>query len=158
MDLSRNNLYSTGAGVGATKYALEKYSFQLNTNFTWFYSLSSINASARLHYWTQSHSAMLTILVVPHYEFGVSAFYSWQQRASAFSSNTSVLLWNGSASRKVLHDKLVLRVALNNILDQNTGISRTNSNNTNTQTATNILGRYWMLSVMYHFDKKFKKK
>lgn len=156
-DISRNDVYTSGGGISATKYITEKFSFQINTNFTYFNSKSSINAST-LHYWTQSHSALASFYFIRQYEFGANATYTWQEKTSSFAGNTSVLLWNAYASRNFLHDKLTIKALMNNVLDQNSGITRTNTGNTNTQTATNILGRYWMLSVTYHFDKKFKKK
>lgn len=157
-DLSRNDAYTTGGGLSASRYAADKYNFQLNTDVSYFYSRSSINTAAPVHYWTQSHSAMASFYFIPHYQLGTSATYTWQEKTSSFSAGTSVLLWNAYASRNLLQDKLVVKIVLNNILGQNAGISRTNSANVNTQTATNILGRYGMLSVVYHFDKKFKKK
>lgn len=157
-DLSRNDAYTGGGGISLNKYVADKYSLQLNANFTWFDQVSSINTTAPVHYWTQSHQGLLTIYLIPDFEVGMSATYTWQEKTSAFTSSTSVLLWNGYVTRNFWHNKLVAKFQFNNILDANAGISRTNSGNINTQSSTNILGRYWMLSAAYHFDKKFKKK
>jgi len=156
-DLSRNDVFTSGGGFSATRNVVDKFSIQVNTNFTHFLSRSSINSSI-LQYWTQSHSAMVALYLIPRYEFGTSGTYTWQGKSGSFAGNTSVLLWNSYVSRTFFHDNLTVKATVNNILDQNSGITRTNSANTNTQTATNILGRYWMLSVSYHFDRKFKKK
>jgi hypothetical protein len=156
-NLTRNDVVTTGGGVSATRYIVDKYSFQLNTNFTHFLSKSSINSST-LQYWTQSHSVLVALYLIPRYEVGTSGTFTWQGKTSAFAGNTSVLLWNAYISRTFFHDNLTVKALMNNILDQNSGITRSNVGNTNTQTATNILGRYWMLSVSYHFDRKFKKK
>ena len=136
----------------------DKYSLQLNTNFTYFDQVSSINATAPVRYWTQAHTGTVALYFIRDFEVNTSAVYTWQQKTSAFSANTSVLLWNAYISRNFLHGKLAARFQLNNILDANAGISRTNTGNINSQSSTNILGRYWMVSVVYHFDKKFKKK
>jgi hypothetical protein len=156
-NVSRNDVFTNGGGVSAKRYVTNKYSFLLTTNFTHLYSRSSVNTSV-LQYWTQSHSASMSLYILPHYEFGTSSTYTWQAKTSSFSGNTSVFLWNSVVSRKFLMDQLTLKAVVNNILDQNSGVTRSNTGNTNTQTATNIIGRYWMLSVMYHFDNKFKKK
>jgi hypothetical protein len=92
------------------------------------------------------------------FEINTNATYTWQEKTSAFAASTSVLLWNSSLSRNFLHNRLAVKAQFNNMLNQNAGISRSNSGNVNTQSSTNILGRYWMLTAIYHFDKKFKQK
>jgi hypothetical protein len=156
-DINVNNAYTTGAGISLNKYVADHYSIQLNTNVGYFNQVSSINQGAPIHYFTQSHSGGLTLWIIPHFEMGTMATYTWQGKTSAFTSNTSVLLWNSYLSRNFLQNKLVVKLQFNNMLNENAGISRTNSANVNTETSTNILGRFWMLSAIYHFDKKFKK-
>ena len=156
-DLSRNDSYTGGGGLNLNKYAKDKYNLQLVINFTYFNQVSSINSTAPIHYWSQNHLGSVTIYLPQKYEFNSNVSYTWQEKTSAFSTNTSVVLWNSYISRNFLKDKLVVKAQINNILNQNSGITRTNMNNINTQNSTNILGRYWMLSVIYHFDKKFKK-
>jgi Outer membrane protein beta-barrel family len=158
MDLSRNDAYSGGGGFSLNKYVQDKYNFQLNTNFTYFDQVSSINTAAPVHYWAQSHTGMVTIFLIKSFELNTNATYTWQEKTSAFPSSTSVLLWNTYLIRNFLHNKLAIKAQFNNILNENAGISRSNQGNINTQGSTNILGRYWMLSAIYHFDKKFKKK
>jgi outer membrane receptor protein involved in Fe transport len=157
-DLSQNNSYTAGGGISLNKYVADQYNLQINTNFSYFDQVSSINPIAPVHYWTQSHSGALTIWLIPHFEIGTNATYTWQEKTSSFTTSTSVLLWNSYVSRNFLHNKLVIKAQFNNMLNQNAGISRTNSANVNTEISTNILGRYWMLSAIFHFDQKFKRK
>jgi len=156
-DLSRNDVYTNVGGLGATKYIADKFSFHIKTNFSYFISNSSINSTSALHYWTQSYSGAVTFWLIPKYEMGSSVTYIWQQKNSTFVASPSILLWNAYVSRNFLRDKLVVKAQLNNILSQNTGISRTNNGNVNSETSTNILGRYSMLTIVYHFEKKWNK-
>ncbi len=156
-DLNVNDAYTSSGGFNLNRFVADKYSFQLTTNFTYFDQVSSINTAAPVQYWTQSHQGLLTIYLIPHFEIGTSAVHTWQEKTSAFASSTSTLLWNGYVARNFLHNKLVAKFQFNNILDANAGISRENMANVNTQNSTNILGRYWMLSAIYHFDKHFRK-
>lgn len=157
-DLSRNNAYTGGGGFSLSKLAPDKYLLQLNSDFIYFDQTSSVNVGAPVHYWSQNHTGSLTIYFVRNLEINTNAGYTWQEKTSAFSANTSVLIWNFYVSRNFLHDRLAVKAQLNNILNENSGISRTNVNNINTESSTNILGRYWMLSAAYHFDRKFKRK
>ena len=157
-DLSLNNAYTAGGGFSLNKFVMDEFSLQLKSNFMYFVQVSSINTAAPVRYWTQSDQGALTIYLIRNFEIGTNATYTWQEKTNAFSSSTSVLLWNGYVSRNFLHNKLVAKFQLNNIMDADAGISRTNSGNVNTQNTTNILGRYWMLSATYHFGSDFRKK
>jgi len=154
---SRNDAYMLGFGLNLNKFVDRKYSAQVGTTVGYFDQISSINTFAPVRYWTQKHQGSVAIYLIPGFEIGTSAIYTWQEKASAFNENTSVLLWNGYMAKNLLHNKLVVRFQFNNLLNTNAGISRTNTENVNTQSSTNILGRYWMVSAVYHFDKKFKK-
>jgi hypothetical protein len=157
-DLSNNDAYTANGGFNLTRNVPEKYALQLYSTVGYFETVSSINKSSPLHYWTQNNSGALTLFLIKNFEINTNATYTWQQKTSAFADNTAVLLWNAYVSRNFWQNKLALRVQLNNILDRNAGITRTNTANITTESSTNILGRYYMVSAIYHFDKKFKKK
>lgn len=157
-DLSANDAYIEGGGISVNKYVDKKFSLQLNTGITHFNQVSSINSSAPIQYWSQSHRGSLTFFFIPNVEINTNAVYTWQEKTSAFTGNTSVLLWNAYIGRNFAHDKLVVRFQFNNMLNANSGITRTFSANVNTENSTNILGRYWMVTATWHFDKKFKQK
>lgn len=157
-DLSRNDAYTGGGGISLNRFVADKYSLQLNTNFVYFDEVSSVNTAASVRYWTQSHNGSVTLYLIRGFEVNTNASYTWQEKTRAFGAATSVLLWNAYVSRNFIHDKLVAKIQFNNMLNANAGITRTNTGNINTQSSTNILGRYWMVSAIYHFDRKFKKK
>jgi hypothetical protein len=156
--LSRNNSYSGSSGVNISKNISDKLILRLNTNFSYFDQSSGINNATAVHYWAQSHMGALTIYLLRPFELNTNAVYTWQQKTTAFTANNSILLWNSSVSRNYFRDRLTVKAQWNNILNQNTGITRSNVNNTNTETSSKILGRYWMLSIIYHFERKFKHK
>lgn len=156
VDLSRNDAYTGGGGFSLNKYVPDKYSLLLNSNFTYFNQSSSVNQAADIRYWAQSHLGSVTIFFLKDYELNTNGTYTWQQKTASFGVNTSVLLWNAYVSRNFLRNKLVVKFQFNNILGNNSGITRTNYANQNTESTTNILGRNWMVSAIYHFDKKFK--
>ena len=155
--LNNNDSYTAGVGFSANKYVPDKFSFQLTTNFTYLDQQNSTNPSIPLRYWSQNHQASLTVYLVKNFELGTNGTYTWQEKTSALSASTSVTLWNTYVSRNFIHNSLVIRFQLNNILDANAGITRSTINNITTQSSTNILGRYCILSAIYHFDRNFKK-
>jgi hypothetical protein len=154
--LNLNNNYSPGAGISLMKYVPEKYNIQFNANFNYFYTQSSINAAAPTHYWTQSHYGQISIFSSHSFEFGTSASYTWQQKTSVFVRSTSVMLWNVYAKQIFLKNRVELRLAVYNLLNQNSGINRSINTNVNTETSTNIIGRYWMFGAIYRFKRQAK--
>ena len=157
-DLSKNESYMIGSGFSLIKNVPDKYMAQFNTAFTYLDSHSSVDLAQPIHYWSQLESAYLALYFLKGFDIVTDVIYNWQQKTSDFTGRNWTMAWNASVSRNLLKDLLVLRFQVNNLLDQNTGISRSNIGNINTQTSTNILGRYWLFSATYRFDKKAKNK
>jgi len=156
-DLSRNDVFLSGFGFNLGKYVNEKYSFNFSSYITHFNSRSSVNITAPINYWSQAYAAGIAIFLLPGFEINTNLNYTWQQKSSAFAKDTRVALWNASIGRNLLANRLVLKLQANNLLNQNSAISRSNAGNTNTETSTNILGRYWMLLLTWRFDHKYRK-
>lgn len=153
---SRNDDFTGSGGFSVSRYVPDRYGLQLKTNFAYFDQVSSINSGAPVRYWTQSHQGSITLYFLKWLELNTNAIYTWQEGTNGLSS-TSVLLLNGYVGKDILHNKLSIRFQANNLLNQASGISRSSTGNVNSQSSTNILGRYWMISATYHFDKKFKR-
>lgn len=157
-DLSKNESYTIGSGFSLIKNVPDKYMTQIHTTFTYLDSRTSVDLAQPIHYWSQLSSFYLALYFLKGFDIVTGAIYKWQQKTPVFTGNNWTMAWNASVSRNLLNNLLVLRFQVNNLLDQNTGISRSNIGNINTQTSSNILGRYWLLSATYRFDKKAKNK
>ncbi len=157
-DLNRTDSYTGTGGLSVGYYSANQYSFRLNTQFSYFDTRSSVDVAAPVHYWSQSHSGSINLFFIPGFQLHTDATYTWQQSTSAFAGSTSVFLWNAALTRNFLRNRLAVKFQANNLLNANAGISRTSSANLNSETYNNILGRYWLFSVAYHFDHKWKKK
>lgn len=157
-DLSRNDGYVGGGGISLGKCAADKYSFQITTNLTYFSQISSINPSAPVRYWSQDYQGAAELYLSKDIHISSNVNYTWQAKTSSFSSATSVLLCNAWISNDFLQHRIETKFQLNNILNANAGITRTSTANINAQSLTNLLGRYWLLSIIFHFDQKFNKK
>jgi hypothetical protein len=77
-----------------------------------------------------------------------------RQRTAVFNTNNNVFLVNGWFGKKFLkRDALLVKAAVNDLLDQNNGFSRTVNSNFITQNTYNTIKRYFMLSVVWNFAK-----
>jgi hypothetical protein len=71
--------------------------------------------------------------------------------------NQNIFLWNAALGYKFLKDKsLEVKFGVNDIMNQNNGISRTVSETYVEDTRNKVLKRYWMMTVTYNL-KYFNK-
>src|SRR5258708_20648596 len=152
--LSKNDSYTAGGGFSLAKYVANIYNFRIITSFLYSSTSSSINAGLKTNYWTQNHIAQLGFFPWKNWEINTNCNYTWRQKTSIFDNHNSVLLWNASLNRNFLTNHLTPRISINNILGQNAGITRSITANQISQTTSNMIGRYWMLSVLYRFTHK----
>lgn len=152
--LSKNDNYTVSTSLSLTKYVADKYNFRIFTIFSYTTTTSSINPALKIGYWSQNHIAQAGIFPWKNWEINTSCNYTWRQKTSIFDSHNSVLLWNAALNRNFLNNALTARIAINDILGQNASITRTITANQISQTTSNIIGRYWMLSILYRFTHK----
>jgi len=153
--LSQNDSYTPTAGFSVAKYVANSYHFQVNTQFGYSSTSSSVNTGAATRFWTQNHTVQAGFFPFKHWELNTNAVYTWRQKTSIFDDDNSVLLWNAGIKRNFLDNRLEAGIQLNDILGANAGISRSISANQISQTSSNVIGRYLMLSLVYHFTQKF---
>jgi hypothetical protein len=152
--LSRNNNYNGTWGVVLSKYLSEKFNVQATANVGYIYSSSSINAVAAIHYLTQGHNLLLSFFPASNWEINTVCSYTWQEKSGTFDKNTSTLWWNAFISRTYFKSKLTLRLQVNNILNQNAGVTRSNMVNQTSQTTSNAIGRYYMVALAFKINRR----
>ncbi|HTR29175.1 MAG TPA: TonB-dependent receptor [Puia sp.] len=149
--LSNNDIYNAGGGMSIGKYVADRFNIRLGANANYSATRSSINTSQAIHFWTQNENFELSWFILPGLELNTNGYYNWQQKTSAFVGNTSTFFWNAFVSKNFLQNRLVVKWWINDILGQNAGIGRSISGNTTSQTSSNVVGRYWMISASYRF-------
>jgi len=156
-DLSANDIYNTTAGLSVNKFVPDKFSISLSAGGGYSHSQSSVDAAAAIHYWTANGAVFASCFPMKGLELNSGLGYSWRQKTSAFDANNTTLLWSAFVDKRFWNDKMSLRCSINNILNQNPGITRTNSYNQTSETVINTIGRYWILSATYRFERQAKK-
>ncbi|MHA4811735.1 outer membrane beta-barrel protein [Flavitalea flava] len=156
--LSRNDNYNTAASISLTKYVAEKYTFMVRSNFTYTDLKSSVNTAALTSFWTQNHSVSVVLYPFPGFRIHSNFDYSWRQKLDNFDKNNSVAYWVIGLHKELFQHRLDLDWIMPDILGQNKGITRTNINNTINESTAQVIGRYWMLSAVYHIISKGKSK
>jgi len=141
-----------GAGVNFNllKEALD---LGVNMNVSYYNVKNSVSTSLNSNYFTQTYSAdiSLTFLksIILSSDFD---YYVNSGRANGF--NQTIPLWNAALSKQLFKKKNAeLRLSVNDILNQNQSITRTNSDTYIEDTRTNVLRRYYMLSFLFTLNK-----
>jgi len=85
----------------------------------------------------------------------VSSEFSFQGYDSAvFGQDLDVTLWEASVTRLILGDRADIQLAAYDLLNQNQGITVTNTANLNRTSRVQTLGRHVMLRFNYHLGSQ----
>ena len=75
-----------------------------------------------------------------------------RQKTLVFPDNNEVIKWNAYVSKKLLKkNQLEIKATVYDILNQNTGLTRTAKGSTISQESYNTIRRYGMISLVWNF-------
>ncbi|MCW3088513.1 MAG: outer rane beta-barrel protein, partial [Sediminibacterium sp.] len=80
--------------------------------------------------------------------------FIFRQKTNVFDDNNNVVLLNAWFGKKLLAgDAMIIKISGNDILNQNIGFSRTVNTNYIMQNTYSTIQRYFLLSVVWSFNK-----
>ncbi len=131
----------------------DKLDVSLNAGISFYKANYSVQSAANAKYTTQQYGAGVSWqLPKGFYLASDFNYYISDQYASGY--NASYPLWNASASKQILKGgRGEIKLSVNDILDKNTGISRTTSQNYIEDKRTNALRRFFLFSFTYSLGK-----
>jgi hypothetical protein len=107
--------------------------------------------------WAYTLSGSATVELPLKFEIRSDANYQYIGPTASFDQDFKRLIWNAALSKKLLKgDNLLVVLSANDLLDQNKGFSRDVTNSIMTQTSYNTIRRYFMVSMVYDFNKMNK--
>ncbi len=126
-------------GINATVlYNKVNYSLQSNLNTDYFTQTYSVDAA---------YTFKNNIVLSSDFDYFINT-----GRGEGF--NQSIPMWNGSVAKQFAKKKNIeLKLSVFDILNQNQSINRTTGDNFIEDTRSNVLRRYFLLSLMFNLNK-----
>ena len=149
---TRSSTWSFGTGIYKSKE--KKYSTSIDFNASYTTSSSSINTGVVTQYWTWQIQPNAEVYLPWKITIHADADINLRQITPTFPTNNNVVLINAWLGKKLLpHDALLIKVSVNDLLDQNIGFNRTVNSNFISQNTYSTIRRFGMLSVVWNFSK-----
>lgn len=154
-NISKNN--SLGLNTSFSHWSEQKFNFYVNFEARYNHSSSSIRPNATTKYWSYNVWSNFTWKLPAKFVFEANTSLNMFQRTSVFAGNSNVYLVNSSLSKTFgKSSQIEMKLAINDIFNQNQNIRRNISTNFITETIQQNIQRFWMFTLAYNFSKNGK--
>lgn len=146
--------HSVSVGPRFSLYKLKLISFSYSANFSFTESISEGGNIGNNYYWQHNHNVNASLFLPWKIELASDAMMNFQPANNSFNTSRQQIKWNASITKKFLkNDKAQIRLAIFDILNQNTGYNRYASGGMINESASNYLPRYALLSLTWNFSR-----
>ncbi|MCW3104417.1 MAG: hypothetical protein JWO09_2857 [Bacteroidetes bacterium] len=153
--MNYSNAQTFGGGLTLSSNISKQVDFTLSTNLTYNTVENTINRQLNTQYYNQNSRLKMNVIFLKNVVFSTDLTHQYYQGLSQ-GYNQNYLLWNAALGYKFLKDqKAEIRLSVNDILEQNTSITRNTTETYIEDVQTNLLQRYFMLTFTYNI-KVFK--
>lgn len=131
----------------------DKLTFMLGSRYSINNTKYSLESTSDNNYLSQEYETSVEWQLPKNFFFSTEFTYTINsQRAAGF--NTNVPIWNASFSKQFLkYNRGELKISATDLLNRNTGISRSTNQNYIEDREVNTLRRYFLLSFTYSLSK-----
>ena len=131
----------------------DKLNISLNAGINFYRADYSVQSAANTNYTTQQYGTDFSWQLPKSFYMATDFnYYISNQYANGYNAN--IPLWNASVSKQVLKFKRgEIKLSVNDILNQNTGVSRSTTQNYIEDKRINGLRRFFLLSFTYSLSK-----
>ena len=151
--LNTINTTSLGPNWRVDMNPTDKLNVSLNAGINFYRANYSVQSAANTNYRIQQYGTNLSWQLPKAFYMATDFnYYISNQYASGYNAN--IPLWNASISKQVLKFKRgEIKLSVNDILNQNTGVSRSTTQNYIEDKRINGLRRFFLLGFTYSLSK-----
>ncbi|MCC8088019.1 MAG: TonB-dependent receptor [Rikenellaceae bacterium] len=149
--LNHANSNEMGVRVKFASNISENVDFTVSSNTGYSYVTNSAKSNTK--YVTETVSGTVSIIFLGGFTFTSDIAYRYNHSMSSTGFTQTYTLWNAGIGRKFLkRNNAELRITMYDILKQNANLAHTINDNYISDTWTNTIGRYLMLTFSYRFN------
>lgn len=153
-NLTSSSSYNVAFGINKLFWKIIKLRINNSVKYNTF--KASIQSSMNNKYWTNTLFPEVESNI-KSFIFHMDAVFNIQQKTILFPE-FNTFIWNAWIGSQLLKNKnLLIKIQLNDILNQNSGIARSANNNLISQENYSTISRYLMLSLNWNFNKSNNK-
>jgi hypothetical protein len=152
-----NDNKSFGGGLYAGYWSEKWINYWINFEARYNSSTSTIRPDAITKYWSYSASPNVEMKLPKKFYINIDSDMDFYQRTSVFTNSRNIYIVNGSIKKTFTKsESLEVKLYVNDIFNQNLGVSRNITSNFVTETTQQTIQRYFMFSLAYNFSKNGK--
>ncbi len=152
--LNKTQSYTYSVSGRLSKYKEKKYDAYLIGGPTFTRSQSSLLTSVNNNGTGFTARAGLDYYLPKKFQISTDGNYEYQGKTISFNQDFQRTIINASLSKAFFKDEsLKLTATVNDLLNQNTGFSRSATSTQLTQSTYTTIRRYFMFSIVYDFSK-----
>lgn len=151
---NRNQNISSRYGMQLYYDIEEKFECNAGVRINYNYAVSSLRSDVRTQYFIYSYDAGFNWFLSKQVKMGADVDINIRQRTSDFDRNLNNTILNAYVSKGFLKkETLVVKVSVQDILNQNIGFNRTANSNYINENTYSVLRRYFLVSLTWNFRK-----
>jgi hypothetical protein len=153
-EINRTNSSSYTARLSMNKSKPKKYEIYMNFGPDYTIGQSSLQPDRNNNGRGWNGSYGFTVYLPGKIQVGSDGEYNYKAPTQSFNEDFSQAIINATLTKAFMKDEtLKLQIRGNDLLNQNSGFTRSASNNYITQTNVTTIRRYFMFSVIWDFNK-----
>jgi hypothetical protein len=154
--INYSNTFSYGGGLSLSSNISKEVDFSLSSNISFSDVENTINKKLNTEYYNLNSKVKVNFIFLKNVVFSTDLNHQYYDGLSE-GYNQNILLWNAGLGYKFLKDQRAeIRFSVNDILGQNTSITRNATETYIEDVQTNILQRFYLMTFTYNI-KVFKK-
>ncbi|MCW3073507.1 MAG: outer rane beta-barrel protein [Flaviaesturariibacter sp.] len=142
---TRNNQYQISVGLSKSKP--NKWEFNISNSISYNRNASNLKSTKVIDYWLYSVQPLLEVHATKKMRIHTDGYLMFRSSVPGFTQDRSLLLWNAWIDQKIIVDKLSIRGSVNDILNNNNGLTRLLGNSYVIQSKFNTIRRYFMITA-----------